>query len=201
AEAAVGFYNIRDFKLIRFRMKPEPDKFGKCLNKLIMAFSDIVESLGGDMYNFAGDGAFFAFKNERTPKESIYKAVTASLKMRYVLNKLNRAWDLSVGDFWQVGVGLAYENLFIKEVIGDGSKKAPVEGKASLIAKGVGRSAGKSQVLIMDKIFERFPSMTDKYDMTASRHVPVTGADFLIKVREVLGIEGPQGKRIFDEFI
>ncbi len=201
ADAAVGYYCIRDFKLIRFKMKPEPEKFGKCLNKMIMTFSDIVTALGGDIDGFKASGAFFTFKNERDHKESIGKSIIAALKMRYVLNKLNRAWNFSVGDFWQIGIGLAYDNLFIQEVIEDGLKRAPVEGKAGDIAKGIGKSAGKSQILIMDKVFERFPSIINMYDMTSSRHVPVSGADFLMKVREVLGIEGPQGKRIFDDFI
>ncbi len=199
--SGVGYYDIKDFKMITLTMKGNAQKFGKHLNTLITAFSDIVDSQDGEMAKFEGTGAAFAFRKESSPVESIHKAVITALKMRYVLNKMNRNWDFIRGDAWNIGVGITFGPFQIREWIEKGERTKSITGKVGSISKGIGKSCGKSQIILSDDLFIKFPVLENRYDLSRSRHVPVKGADYLLKVREVLGLVGPQAKRIYDEFV
>lgn len=199
--AVVGSYAIKNFKEITIRMRSNPDKFGGCLNKLITLYSDTALSDGGVVGKFIGTGAFFAFKCGSKPEESIQKAIIAALRMRYVLNKLNREWDFYRDDAWQVGFGMDFGTVEFHEHKDDYVHYTTLSGRPGTIALGIGQSAGSSQILLTESMYLKFPFLETVFDLKPPRHVPVKGEDFVSKIREVTGMVGPQAKKIYEVFV
>ena len=206
-EAAVGFYAIRNIKEIITRMQSERDAFGRRLNKLAGTFSDIVLSEDGIVGKFSENGALFAFKGGLKPDESVQKALITALRMRYVLNKLNREWDFYLyargisapggKDAWQVGFGVDFGNTAFQEQ----REYITISGQPGKIARGIGHSAGSSQILITESLYRQFPFLEKVFELKAQRHVPVKGENFLCKIREVVSTAGPQAKNIYTEYV
>lgn len=199
--AAVGFYAIKNFKGIVSRMQSDRDTFGRCLNKLVGTFSDIVLSEGGVVEKFSGIGTLFAFKGASKPKEAVQKALITALRMRYVLNKLNREWDFYFKDAWQIGFGVDFGNVAFQENHEKREGYVAITGKPVKIARGIGQSAGSSQILVTESLYVQFPFLEKSFELKAERHVPVKGEDFLSKIREVVGMLGPQAKDIYTEYV
>lgn len=200
-DAAVGFYAIKNFKEIVSRMQSDRDTFGRCLNKLVGTFSDIVLSEDGVVGKFSGVGALFAFKAGSKPKESVQKALITALRMRYVLNKLNREWDFYFKDAWQVGFGVDFGNAAFQEHHEKREGYVVITGKPGKIARGIGQSASSSQILVTESLYIQFTFIEKAFELKAQRHVPVKGEDFLSKIREVVGMVGPQAKDIYTEYV
>lgn len=199
--AIVGYFAIKKLKEVTERMRSNPEKFGRCINKLIVTFSDIVKSDGGESSKFKGTGAFFAVRCGSNPKNSVKKALVSALKMRYILNKLNREWDFYRNDAWQVGFGLDHGEVTLQEHKEDGTEFISITGKPGKIARGIGLSAGSSQIIITEPMYMHFPFLETAFDIKSPRHVPVKGQDFSSKIREIIGMVGPQAKQIYEEYI
>jgi len=199
--AIVGYFAIKRLKEITERMRPDPEKFGRCINKLIVTFSDIVRTDGGDNSKFKGTGAFFTFKCGPNPKNSVKNALISALKMRYILNKLNREWDFYRDDAWQIGFGLDHGEVTLQEYKEDGTEFISITGKPGKIARGIGLFAGSSQIIITEPMYMNFPFLETSFDIKSPRHVPVKGQNFSSKIREIIGMVGPQAKQIYEEYI
>lgn len=198
--AAAGFYGIKNFTEIMYLMKPDREKFGECLNTLIKVFTDIIETDGGISDNFSGNGAHFAYMSEISPKKALENAFIAALRMRYIINKLNRQWNFSRNP-WKVSVGIDYGQVQFEKRKSKKGSVVSISGKPVSTANGIGLSASSGQVLVTEKILLKFPSLTDKFDIGKSFHVPVSGKDFLCKINELVGMSGPGAKKIFEVYV
>ena len=198
--SVIGCFAIKNLKEITLRMKDDPDTFGRYLNKLVSTYNDIVLSDDGMIGKFSGTGAMFAFKFTSNPRDAIIKTLVAALKMRYVLNKFNREWDQYHGNAWQVGLGINFGDVeFLEDH--DSKPYVSMNGRTSSIAKGISRSAGSSQVLITESMYLQFPFLETSFDVKPPRHVPVLGQKFVSKIREVVGMVGPQAKKIYEVYV
>jgi class 3 adenylate cyclase len=199
--AAVGFFAIKNFTDIIERMRSNPEQFGRCLNKLISLFSEIVESEGGVFTEYSGAGALFAFKLGSQPKAAVQKALVTALKMRYVMNKLNREWDFRFNEAWQAGFGIDCGAVSFSERKEGPAVLTTIEGKSGVIAQGIGQSAGASQIIITESMYLQFPFLETAFDIKPPKHLPVIGANILSKTREVVGMVGPQAKQIYETYV
>lgn len=201
SQAVIGFYTIKNFQEITGRMRPDPEKFGKCLNRFITTYSEIVLSENGEIGKFSGVGALFAFKAGSKPRECVQKAVISALRMRYILNKLNRGWNFYRGDAWNVGIGLSYGKVTFQEHHEDGIKYVSITGKPWTLARGIGQSASSNQIIITESMYLQFPFLETSFDVKPPRHVPVQGENYTGKIREIVGMVGPQAKAIYEEYV
>ncbi|MCH8285399.1 hypothetical protein IIB79_02595 [candidate division KSB1 bacterium] len=199
--AIIGYFAIKKLKEVTERMRSDPEKFGRCINKLIVTYSDIVRSDGGEVSKFKGTGAFFIFQCGSISKDSAKKALVSALKMRYILNKMNREWDFYREDAWQVGFGLDYGEVTFQEHKEEGIKYISITGTPGKISRGIGLSAGSSQIIITEPMYLQFPFLETAFDVKPPRHVPVKGENFSSKIREIIGMVGPQAKQIYEEYI
>jgi len=199
-DAAIGFYSVKNLKGIAAALKDEKDRFGTCLNKLISVYTDIVESEGGTMGKFSANGATFAFKGANAPVKAIQKSFVACLRMRYIINKLNRIWEMHATP-WKLSFGVDYGHVQFQEHTDIKDSHVSLSGKPAVMARGIGLSAAGSQIIATDTLFQRHPFLETAYDVKAAYHIPVSGQEYLCKIREIVGIVGPQSKQIYEDFV
>ncbi len=199
-EAAVGFFCIKNLKEIILLMRDEKERFGECLNRLISVYTDVVESEDGIMSRFSDNGALFSYRIGKKPEDAVQKAFVACLRMRYLLNKLNRQWDLSRNP-WKISFGVDVGDVTVREIRESGKTEKTLSGNSAVIARGIGISAAAGQILVSDQLFLRFPALETFYDVKKAYHVPVIGEEHLSKIREVVGMVGPQAKKIYEDFV
>ncbi|MFC1562254.1 hypothetical protein ACFL4Q_04585 [candidate division KSB1 bacterium] len=199
-DASLGFFGIKSLKEIIFRMQSEKEKFGECLNRMITVFSDIVVTDGGVMDEFSGSGAAFAFSSGSSPVKAIEKTLVTCLRMRYLLNKMNRQWGFHKMP-WNISCGIDYGLVEFREIKEGTETYSALTGKPADTARGIGLSAGNSQILLTDSTIVKYPALDTKFDIKPAYHLPVHGQEHLCKIREVVGMVGPQAKKIFEDFV
>jgi hypothetical protein len=50
-------------------------------------------------------------------------------------------------------------------------------------------------------MYLQFPFLETSFDINPPRNVPVTGEKFFSKIREVVGMVGPQAKKIYEVYV
>jgi len=198
--AAVGFYGIKNFSEIVYALESDRKKFGACLNRLIAVFSEIVESEGGFTDKFSENGALFAFKEGLSSRRTLEQTLIAALKMRYVISKLNRQWKFFRNP-WKMGFGIDFGQVRFERRREKNRTYESLSGKPVDAAHGIGLSAAGSQILINETALARFPSLRTSFEIGSSFHVPVSGKDYLCRICEVVGMLGPQAKKIYEVYV
>ncbi|MFC1553015.1 hypothetical protein ACFL7D_00125 [candidate division KSB1 bacterium] len=199
--AAVGFFAIKNLDRIILRMKNEQEKFGKCLNHLVSVFTDIITSEDGVIDRFTGNGASYAYTITRSPIEAIKNSIIAALRMRYILNKLNRNWEFYHDDSWKIGFGLDFGDVNLMDHPKNEYPYTSISGKPALTSRGIGKSAVSGQIYLPESIILQFPFIETLFDTKPPKHVPVMGMDYSCKTREIIGMIGPQAKKIYETYV
>ncbi len=188
-EAVVGYCRIRNFKNIILKMKTERELFSDYLNQFIKAITEIVEMEGGETNRFSEDGILFYFKKGKHKKDYLTRAVLSSFRMRYRMNKLNRKWKTIRDDAWTIGVGIDMGTAYFKTF----ENSSTLTGELANMVIGLSNSAGNGQILISDKIFNDVDFDKSLFQIKEARHVPVHGKGYVLKVREVIGVNKDVG--------
>ncbi len=61
--------------------------------------------------------------------------------------------------------------------------------------------AVRSLLPITELLYLQFPFLETLFDVKLPWHVPVLGQKFVSKIREVIGIVGPQAKKIYEVYV
>ena len=87
----------------------DPESLSQIINEYMAAMSDVVESQGGVVTEFAGDGLMAIFGAPETfePDEQVRRALSAATAMHARLGDLNKSWfQLGIEQPLQVRIGI-----------------------------------------------------------------------------------------------
>jgi len=188
-ESVVGYCRIKNFKNIIVQLKSDKDLFTEYLNEFIRAVTGIVEMEGGEINKFSDDGILFYFRRGKTKKEYLNRAVLSSYKMRYRMNKLNRKWQTATDNPWIVGIGINKGNADFK-IFEDSHT---LFGELAETVKGLSNSAGSGEILISEKVYNDSEFDDSIFQMKEPKHVPIHGKGYVVKVKEIVGINKDVG--------
>jgi len=183
-ETVAGYCRIKNFKRIIQNMKNDREQFSEYLNQFVNAVTNTIEMEGGEFNRFSEDGILFYFRKSKGKKDYINRAVLSAYKIRYRMNKLNRKWQTFREDAWTVGIGIN-KGIADFKILDDSET---LYGELAEIVKGLSVSAARSEILISEKIFNESGFDESLFQMKEPKHVPVHGKDYVLKVREIVGL-------------
>jgi len=186
--AAVGYCSIKNFKEIIKGMSDSREKFATCLNQFIETVTEIVLDEGGRLEKFLNNGILFYFPGDKSFPDGTTRAVTASLKIRYRMNKLNRSWEFVRGNAWQIRIGVNTGMVLIEEIEDDKGIRTIIKGQPVELARGMGSTADAGKVLITDTTYNDSGFKKGYFKIEEPYHMQVKGTDFVTKVREITGM-------------
>jgi len=186
--ASVGYCSIKNFREIIREMSDSREKFASCLNQFIEAVTEIVLDEGGRLERFLNNGILFYFPSDKSLSDGTTRAVTASLKIRYRMNKLNRSWEFYRDDAWQIRVGVNTGMVLIEEIEDDKGIRTIIKGQTAELARGMGSTADAGKILITDTTYNDSGFKRGYFKIEEPYHMHVKGTDFVTKVREITGM-------------
>ncbi len=188
----LGYCAIRNFKEILKRWSDNREQLHQCLNGFIEAVTDIVGRQGGVAERFSANGILFGFGHERADKEDLKNAIVSALKIRYRMNKLNRAWDLYHEDAWKIGIGVIKGTAMVMMEMEKGDSAYTFRGNLPALARGLGSSAGASQVIVTEETYKDSLFPKDFIETQEPYHVQIHGTDYMTRVREIVAMSRGQ---------
>ena len=182
----VGFCAIRNFKELLNRWQDDRDQLKKYLNDFIQAITEIIEGQGGVSEKFNGNGILYVFGATGPNADDIFKAIVTALRIRYRMNKINRAWDFYRDDAWKVGLGISTGSAL---VVRHGTLRDctySFRGTLPAFTKGLGSAAAPSQIIITEEVFKNKNFQKDLFEIKMPFHVQARGTDYMTRVREIV---------------
>ena len=183
----VGYIALKNMPAIIQRFADNRDQFRTCMNAVIGAVEEIVTGDGGWLQKFSGDGFLFAFPNTARTNGAT-QAIITGLKMRYRMNKLNRAWNFYRGEAWMVRTGVHAGTVVITRTGTDEDFRITIQGETAELATALSRKGSAGQVLISDDAFSNGAFQQALFQTGASRMIQPKGADFSLRVREIVAM-------------
>jgi len=185
----VGYCAIKNLKELTKRMMHDKEKFSTCLNEFIAVVDDVVLNERGMTEKFDGKGILYYIDPDRvTEGDLVAPVIIAALKLRYRMNKMNRAWDFYRNDAWIIQIGIDAGWAIIEEIETPETIQCTVKGNVARMARGIGQKAGKTQILISENVY-KFPKFKKSlFQIKEPYHVQPEGADFMTRVREIVAM-------------
>lgn len=103
-EIAILFADIRDFTKLSEARLPYDTAF--MLNRYFAAMGKAIESEGGHLDKFIGDGVMALFGVDETLEKGCRKAIRAAAAMSIELQKLNEIMRTDIGQELRIGIGI-----------------------------------------------------------------------------------------------
>ena len=184
----VGYCSIKNFKNIISNMADSREEFTSCLNQFMEEISDIVYGDGGKIDKFSQDGVLFYFPIDKNTSDSPTRATSASLKMRYRVNKLNRKWNFNFNKAWFVSIGINSGSVQIESIENGDSMFTSIKGEIAEIARAIGRTAATGKVLVTDETYNSKGFKRGFFHIEEPYHLQPRGIDAMTKVYEITGM-------------
>lgn len=184
----VGFCALLNLKEILTRWEQNREQLTTYLNEFIMSVTGIIEEQGGIAERFEKNGILFFFGAEGIKQDDFTKAILSSLKIRYRMNKLNRNWNFYHDDTWKAGIGMTAGTSYIIRHGTTRNCTYSIKGELCLFTKGLGSSAGSSQIIITEEMIKNplFPKNT--FEVKNPFHIQAQGIDYVTRVREIVAL-------------
>lgn len=116
---AILFADVRGFTALSERMSPYDVIY--FLNRYFHLTSQVIESYGGYVDNYMGDGLMALFGHDDAP-DAAFRAVSAALKMLEEVEKRSRHFEELYGVSVRIGVGIHQGNVVVG-MIGAGERQ------------------------------------------------------------------------------
>ncbi len=116
---AILFADVRGFTALSERMSPYDVIY--FLNRYFHLTSNVIESYGGYVDNYMGDGLMALFGHDDAP-DAAFRAVSAALTMLEEVEKRSRHFEELYGVSVRIGVGIHHGNVVVG-MIGAGERQ------------------------------------------------------------------------------
>ena len=116
---AILFADVRGFTALSERMSPYDVIY--FLNRYFHLTSKVIESYGGYVDNYMGDGLMALFGHDDAP-DAAFRAVSAALTMLEEVEKRSRHFEALYGVSVRIGVGIHHGNVVVG-MIGAGERQ------------------------------------------------------------------------------
>jgi len=116
---AILFADVRGFTALSERMSPYDVIY--FLNRYFHLTSNVIESYGGYVDNYMGDGLMALFGHDDAP-DAAFRAVSAALTMLEEVEKRSRHFEELYGVSVRIGVGIHHGNVVVG-MIGAGDRR------------------------------------------------------------------------------
>lgn len=175
----VGFTDIAD--------RVEPEVITQVLSDYLSAMSSLVDTAGGTVNEFAGDGlmALFGAPDEVAPMEQARRSIRAALAMQAKMQELSESWRvLGLGKALQVRIGINTGMASVGSYGSQGRMTYTAVGLVTNIAARVESAAEPGQILISETTYQL---VRDEADCTPRGGLDCKGVHFPVLVYAVRG--------------
>ena len=151
---AILFADVRGFTALSERMSPYDVIY--FLNRYFHLTSNVIESYGGYVDNYMGDGLMALFGHDDAP-DAAFRAVSAALTMLEEVEKRSRHFEELYGVRVRIGVGIHYGNVVVGMIGAGERQRMTVIGDAVNFASRI-ESANKrfgTELLISNEVHRR----------------------------------------------
>ena len=124
---AILFADVRGFTALSERMSPYDVIY--FLNRYFHHTSKVIESYGGYVDNYMGDGLMALFGHDDAP-DAAFRAVSAALRMLEEVEKRSRHFEELYGVRVRIGVGIHYGNVVVGNIGAGDRQRMTVIGDA-----------------------------------------------------------------------
>jgi len=182
---AILFADVRGFTALSERMSPYDVIY--FLNRYFHLTNKVIESYGGYIDNYMGDGLIALFGHDDAP-DAAFRAVSAALTMLEEVQKRSRHFEDLYGVSVRIGVGIHHGNVVVGMIGAGDRQRMTVIGDAVNFASRI-ESANKkfgTELLISNEVYRR---IADR--ITVGRqieHVVIEGKTGQHVLHEVKGL-------------
>jgi adenylate cyclase len=151
---AILFADVRGFTALSERMSPYDVIY--FLNRYFYLTSKVIESYGGYVDNYMGDGLMALFGHDDAP-DAAFRAVSAALTMLEEVEKRSRHFEELYGVRVHIGVGIDHGNVVVGMIGAGDRQRMTVIGDAVNFASRI-ESANKkfgTELLISNEVHRR----------------------------------------------
>lgn len=151
---AILFADVRGFTALSERMSPYDVIY--FLNRYFHLTSKVIESYGGYVDNYMGDGLMALFGHDDAP-DVAFRAVSAALTMLEEVEKRSRHFEELYGVSVRIGVGIHYGNVVVGMIGAGDRQRMTVIGDAVNFASRI-EAANKrfgTELLISNEVHRR----------------------------------------------
>ena len=182
---AILFADVRGFTALSERMSPYDVRY--FLNRYFHLTSKVIESYGGYVDNYMGDGLMALFGHDDAP-DAAFRAVSAALTLLKEVEKRSRHFEELYGVSVRIGVGIHHGNVVVGMIGAGDRQRTTAIGDAVNFASRI-ESANKkygTELLISNEVHR---SVADR--ITVGRkieHVVIEGKTGQHVLHEVKGL-------------
>jgi len=182
---AILFADVRSFTALSERMSPYDVIY--FLNRYFHLTSNVIESYGGYVDNYMGDGLMALFGHDDAP-DAAFRAVSAALTMLEEVEKRSRHFEELYGVSVRIGVGIHQGNVVVGMIGAGERQRMTVIGDAVNFASRIEAANKKfgTELLISNEVHRR---IADR--ITVGRqieHVVIEGKTGQHVLHEVKGL-------------
>jgi class 3 adenylate cyclase len=173
----VGFTDIAD--------RVEPEVITQVINEYLSAMSKIVDTHGGTLNEFSGDGimALFGAPGAMEPGEQVRRAVDMALTMQRDMAQLNEGWrELGLGEALQVRMGINTGMLSVGSFGSQGRMTYTAIGLQTNVTARIQAQCRPGEILLSDASWQL---IRGEVQCTPKGEIEVKGVHFPIKVYKV----------------
>ncbi len=170
----VGFTDIAD--------RVEPEVMTQVLSEYMSSMAGLIESHGGTLNEFAGDGlmALFGAPNAMEPEVQARSAVIAAMAMQQRMPELNEQWrKLGLGTELKVRMGINTGMVSVGSFGSEGRMTYTAIGLQTNIASRIESKAAPGEILISDASYQL---ICEQIECELRGEVECKGVHFPVKV-------------------
>jgi class 3 adenylate cyclase/nitrite reductase/ring-hydroxylating ferredoxin subunit len=194
---AILFCDIRGFTPFAEKITPYDTVF--ILNRYFNRMVNVIESYGGRIDNYIGDGliALFGVNNEENPAVS---AVQSAIDMCSEMDEMKPYLKTMYGDSFDIGIGVHYGDAVVGDIGSGRSKRLTAIGDSVNFASRV-ESANKdfrSRLLISEETHDVVKDVVKIKDFVRTN---IKGVEDRVTLYEVEEVTAEVGKVVKEEFM
>jgi class 3 adenylate cyclase len=161
-----------------------PETISHILNDFFIHMSEVIFSERGTIDKFIGDAimVIFGAPSSLPAKEQALAAVRCAHKMQAKLRELNRVWELSEGQHFEMRIGIHQGQAVVGTFGGSKRSDYTVVGTTVNIAARVENIADPDSILVTDAITHFLPSR----DFTLRGHYRLRGLDLEVPLFRIM---------------
>ena len=182
---AIMFADVRGFTALSERMSPYDVIY--FLNRYFHLTSKVIESYGGYVDNYMGDGLMALFGHDDAP-DAAFRAVSAALTMLEEVEKRSRHFEELYGVSVRIGIGIHYGNVVVGMIGAGDRQRMTVIGDAVNFASRIEAANKKfgTELLISNEVHRRIANRITVGRQIA--HVVIEGKTGQHVLHEVKGL-------------
>ena len=176
----IMFADIAGFTQMADRV--EPEVMTEVLSEHLSSMAAIIESHGGTLNEFAGDGlmALFGAPDNLPPEQQARQAIMAAQAMQAQMPLLNQSWrKLGLGTALEIRIGINTGMVSVGSYGSDGRRTYTAIGLQTNIASRIESKAEPGEILISDATYQL---INEKIPCEPKGEVECKGVHFPVKV-------------------